>query len=125
MSFLLLNALNFTLKLKKFQNQKNSRKLQLMGGISPHVRYMPGITPPIPPLYETLYYLINLVVSGYGDHAVPVDSMQGLDISSHQGSNYGHMEPLPDLGPGIDSNLEQMQTGQPTDQMAAWFDTDL
>ncbi|XP_064646088.1 catenin beta-like [Lineus longissimus] len=62
---------------------------------------------------------------GYGDHGVPVDSMQGLDISSHQGSNYGHMEPLPDLGPGIDSNLEQMQTGQPTDQMAAWFDTDL
>jgi hypothetical protein len=29
----------------------------LMGDIPPHVKFMPGINPPIPPLYETLDYV--------------------------------------------------------------------
>ncbi|XP_074644359.1 catenin beta-like isoform X2 [Tubulanus polymorphus] len=63
---------------------------------------------------------------GY-EHNVPVDSMQGLDISSHHGSNYSPLDPLPDLGPGIDSNLEHMHAAnQPGDSsQMAWFDTDL
>lgn len=61
---------------------------------------------------------------------VPVDSMQGLDISSQQGSGYG-MDPMADMGPpSVGMNFENMDTGmqqqqQDSNQMAAWFDTDL
>jgi len=67
-----------------------------------------------------------------------VDSMQGLEIGSHHGSNYGPMDPMPDLGPNTDLHFEnldnanmnstqhqQQQHQQHQDQMAAWFDTDL
>jgi len=74
------------------------------------------------------------------------DNMQGLEIGSQQGSNYGgQMDPnLPDLGPHLnfqDPARQQQQQQQPPlhpqqqppqqqppqqhDQMAAWFDTDL
>ena len=82
----------------------------------------------------------------------PTDTMQGLEIASQQGSNFGGgpMDPnLPDLGPNMDlsfqgdmhpphaqpSQQQQQQQQQPPhpsqqgqpgqDQMAAWFDTDL
>lgn len=70
---------------------------------------------------------------GFHDTKVPVDSMQGLEIGSHQGSNYGNpMDPMPDLGTG-DLHFDRMDSsgmrpqGPPQDQsqMAAWFDTDL
>jgi catenin beta 1 len=74
---------------------------------------------------------------GY-DPQVPVDSMQGLEIGSHHGSNYGPMDHnVMDLGPGGggDFNIENldnpsMSHGPPQqqgdqNQMAAWFDTDL
>ena len=52
--------------------------------------------------------------------------MQGLDISSHQGSAYGGMDPLPDLGPGLDPSFDHLP-GMPAsdNHMSAWFDTDL
>ena len=73
------------------------------------------------------------------------DTMQGLEIGSQQGSNYGgQMDPnLPDLGPHMDLSFQPDPTQQPPpqqqhphqgpppqhpnqqDQMAAWFDTDL
>jgi hypothetical protein len=46
---LLLNALKFYLKLKllNFQNQKtNFQKTKVDGGLSPHVKFMPGVNPP-------------------------------------------------------------------------------
>lgn len=67
------------------------------------------------------------------------DTMQGLEIGSQQGSNYGApLDPnLPDLGPNMDLSFQgemqaqhnnqappSQQSNQP-DQMAAWFDTDL
>ena len=74
------------------------------------------------------------VFSGGYESSVPVDSMQGLEIGSHQGSNFG---PMPDLGSSdlhFDS-LDHNPLGTPTqshggpppqdNQMAAWFDTDL
>ena len=63
------------------------------------------------------------------DSNVPVDSMQGLDLGSQQGSNFGHMDQLPHLGPtGNDLNVENLDNMPPppqNNQMAAWFDTDL
>ncbi|GAB1599101.1 catenin beta-like [Argonauta hians] len=63
---------------------------------------------------------------------VPVDSMQGLEIGSHQGSGYGPMDNLPDLGPppADDLNFENLDTGLPAhtgdnNQGMAWYDTDL
>ena len=69
----------------------------------------------------------------------PMDqSMQGMDMGSHHGSNYGPMDHM-DMGPppppppqGQDMNFEGMENmppppppGQDQNQMAAWFDTDL
>ncbi len=57
--------------------------------------------------------------------------MQGLEVSSHQGSNFGPMESMPDLGPDMHFNnmQEPPHPGAPShgdsNQMAAWFDTDL
>ncbi|XP_013379954.1 catenin beta isoform X2 [Lingula anatina] len=67
--------------------------------------------------------------SGFDPH-MPVDAMQGLDVGSHQGSNYGPMDQLPDLGtPSAELNFENLDSITPGDpnQMAAaaWFDTDL
>ncbi|XP_041374475.1 catenin beta-like [Gigantopelta aegis] len=62
---------------------------------------------------------------------VPVDSMQGLEIGSQQGSGYGPIETIPDLGPGSgDLNFENLdsslhQSGAGDNQGMAWFDTDL
>ena len=70
------------------------------------------------------------------------DTMQGLEIASQHGSNFGggQMDPnLPDLGPHMDLSFQDSQPhtqqqppnhphpNQPPhqDQMAAWFDTDL
>ena len=70
---------------------------------------------------------------GFPDPQVPVDSMQGLEIGSHHGSNYGGPMDMPDLGP-TDLHFDGMEnTGMrpaPAEhpdqsQMAAWFDTDL
>lgn len=67
------------------------------------------------------------LVSGF-DPQAPVDSMQGLEIGSHQGSNFGPMDSMPDLGP--DMHFDSMGShnqgpGSQSNQMAAWFDTDL
>jgi catenin beta 1 len=72
--------------------------------------------------------------SSHGGRYEP-DTMQGLEIASQQGSNYG---PMPDLGPNMDLSFQgsdmppqhppQQHPGQhhgSQDQMAAWFDTDL
>ena len=82
---------------------------------------------------HALVLVILMRAGGYD----PVDSMQGLDIGSHQGSNYG---PMPDLGTsdlhfdGLDNNPMGAPAPQPPhgagpqhpdNQMAAWFDTDL
>nr|AAL49497.1 beta-catenin [Chaetopterus variopedatus] len=73
---------------------------------------------------------------GY-DPQSAVDSMQGLEIGSHQGSNYGPMDGIPDLGPpqgkmqfeSMDNSGMHPQPPHPgqqdNNQMAAWFDTDL
>eukprot|EP00918_Siedleckia_nematoides_P086845 GHVU01191114.1.p1 GENE.GHVU01191114.1~~GHVU01191114.1.p1 ORF type:complete len:806 (-),score=97.60 GHVU01191114.1:991-3330(-) len=68
-------------------------------------------------------------MQGY-DHP-PVDSMQGLEIGSQHGSNYGGggMDPMSDMS-GQNMHFEGGMGHQPppgTDptQMAAWFDTDL
>jgi hypothetical protein len=72
-------------------------------------------------------------VSGFPDSQVPVDSMQGLEIGSQQGSNYGGPMDMPDLGPS-DLHFDGMENSgmrpaqnehQDQNQMAAWFDTDL
>ena len=74
-----------------------------------------------------------------GFDQVPVDSMQGLEIGSHHGSNYGPMDTtMPELGPSADLDFQNLdssgmhpQQQQPPqhqgdqNQMAAWFDTDL
>jgi len=59
------------------------------------------------------------------DGSLPIDSMQGLEIGSQHGSNYGQMDhmdmsvgPAPPHFDNIDGNPDQ-------NQMAAWFDTDL
>lgn len=70
---------------------------------------------------------------GFPDPQVPVDSMQGLEIGSHHGSNYGGPMDMPDLGPtdlhfdGMDNTgMRPAPTEHPDQsQMAAWFDTDL
>jgi hypothetical protein len=50
--------LKITLKFIKFSKPEEKKfppKPQVDGGISPpHVKFMPGVNPPIPPLYETL-----------------------------------------------------------------------
>ena len=58
--------------------------------------------------------------------------MQGLEIGSQQGSAYGPIDPIPDLGPGsgdlnfenLDSSLHQGGAAD-SNQGMAWFDTDL
>ena len=60
--------------------------------------------------------------------------MQGLEIGSHHGSNFGPMDTtMPDLGPNAGSlDFQNMDsTGMhhagshgDQNQMAAWFDTD-
>lgn len=62
--------------------------------------------------------------SGYD--TIPLDSMQGLDINSQGGSNYGTAmdvmsNPLDEF-----SHLDELPQ-PPTDnnQVAAWYDTDL
>lgn len=75
----------------------------------------------------------HLLLSGFEANA-PVDSMQGLEIGSHHGSNYGPMDhmdlpppPHPDQNQLTFQNLDEMPPPPPQDQnqMAAWFDTDL
>ncbi|XP_061194898.1 catenin beta-like [Saccostrea echinata] len=68
---------------------------------------------------------------GY-EHQIPIDSMQGLDIGSQGGSQYGGMENLPDLGPNAQSgdlNFENLESSLPqqsgNNQAMPWFDTDL
>lgn len=67
----------------------------------------------------------------------PSDAMQGLEIGSHHGSNYGPMDHMSDMGHphGADLNFESMDNApmgappphppQDQSQMASWFDTDL
>lgn len=69
--------------------------------------------------------------AGY-EHQIPIDSMQGLDIGSQGGSQYGGMENLPDLGPNAQSgdlNFENLESSLPqqssNSQAMPWFDTDL
>lgn len=72
------------------------------------------------------------------DPQVPIDSMQGLDIGSHHGgSQYGHMENMPDLGPQSasgDLNFETLESSLPPQAQQdgaqpgmqhSWYDTDL
>lgn len=71
------------------------------------------------------------------DGQVPVDSMQGLDLGSQHGSNYGQMDAMGVPPQGFNnmnnmdnSGLQGGQRGTPHShadqtQMAAWFDTDL
>ncbi|KAL5005741.1 hypothetical protein ScPMuIL_016899 [Solemya velum] len=66
---------------------------------------------------------------GY-EHQVPIDSMQGLEISGQQGNQYGPMDNLPDLGPNsTDLNFENLESSLPqhgdNNQAMPWFDTDL
>ena len=57
--------------------------------------------------------------------------MQGLEIGSHQGSNYGNPMDMPDLTSGdmhfdsMDNSTMRRDGPQDPSQMAAWFDTDL
>ena len=58
--------------------------------------------------------------------------MQGLEIGSHQGSNFGGPMDMPDLGQtdlhfdGMEnSGMRPAHNEQDQNQMAAWFDTDL
>lgn len=70
-----------------------------------------------------------------GFDQVPVDSMQGLEIGSHHGSNYGPMDTtMPELGPNANIDFQSLDNsgmhpapphGADQNQMAAWFDTDL
>lgn len=67
--------------------------------------------------------------AGY-EHQVPIDSMQGLEISGQQGNQYGPMDNLPDLGPtSSDLNFENLESSLPqhadNNQAMPWFDTDL
>ena len=56
--------------------------------------------------------------------------MQGLDIGSQQGSQFGPMDNL-DIGPHGDLNFGSLDTSLPPQQggdnpgMTQWFDTDL
>ena len=53
--------------------------------------------------------------------------MQGLDIGSQQGSQYG-MDSMPDMGPnqpGGQMNYQPNMPGQDGSQAMPWFDTDL
>ncbi|CAC5365979.1 CTNNB1 [Mytilus coruscus] len=67
---------------------------------------------------------------GY-DPQLPIDSMQGLDIGSQHGSNYGPLDNIPDLGPqshsGPDLNFENIESTLPPqhDGSHSWYDTDL
>lgn len=69
---------------------------------------------------------------GY-DSQLPIDSMQGLDIGSQHGSNYGPLDNIPDLGPqshsGPDLNFENIESTLPPppqhDGSHSWYDTDL
>lgn len=70
---------------------------------------------------------------GY-DPQVPIDSMQGLDIGSQHGSQYGPMDNLPDLGhpqQSGDLNFENLESSLPPQHdgnqpgSMSWFDTDL
>ncbi|XP_069107945.1 catenin beta-like [Argopecten irradians] len=66
---------------------------------------------------------------------VPIDSMQGLEIGSHHGSQYGGpMDNIPDLGAPPQSgelNFETLEPSLPPQQggsqgnMDNWYDTDL
>lgn len=66
--------------------------------------------------------------SGYD--GLPIESMQGLDISSHPGSTYGAVDggdhPTVEMG-GSEVNFDQEVPPPPQDnhQVAAWYDTDL
>lgn len=66
---------------------------------------------------------------GY-DSQVPIDSMQGLDIGSQHGSQYGPMDNL-EIGPHGDLNFGSLESSLPPQQggdnpgMTQWFDTDL
>ena len=66
---------------------------------------------------------------GY-DSQVPIDSMQGLDLGSQHGSQYGPMDNL-EIGPHGDLNFGSLDTSMPPQQggdnqgMTQWFDTDL
>lgn len=68
-------------------------------------------------------------ISGY-DSQVPIDSMQGLDIGSQHGSQYGPMDNL-EIGPHGDLNFGSLESSLPPQQggdnpgMTQWFDTDL
>lgn len=65
------------------------------------------------------------------DPQAPVESMQGLEIGSQHGSNFGPMDAMPDLGPDMHFAADGTPHGQgppshsDSSQMAAWFDTDL
>lgn len=65
-----------------------------------------------------------------GYDQVPIDSMQGLEIGSHHGSNYGPIDPM-DIGTSPDLNFETLDSlppppeNAPPSQHAAWYDTDL
>uniref|UniRef100_A0A646QDI6 Armadillo segment polarity protein n=1 Tax=Hemiscolopendra marginata TaxID=943146 RepID=A0A646QDI6_9MYRI len=64
-----------------------------------------------------------------GYDQVPIDSMQGLEIGSHHGSNYGPIDPM-DIGTSPDLNFENLEPLPPSEnpppaQLAAWYDTDL
>lgn len=70
-------------------------------------------------------------VRGGYEPQLPIDSMQGLDIGSQHGSNYGPLDNIPDLGPqshsGPDLNFENIESTLPPQHDAghSWYDTDL
>lgn len=80
----------------------------------------------------TFHYL-TCCFAGY-DPQVPIDSMQGLDLGSQSGNQYGPMDNL-DIGPHGDLSFGNMDSSQgmapqggdnqPPGMGQQWFDTDL
>ena len=87
----------------------------------------------IKPNQKQITFMITKVLFhlllGY-DSQVPIDSMQGLDLGSQHGSQYGPMDNL-EIGPHGDLNFGSLDTSMPPQQggdnqgMTQWFDTDL
>lgn len=80
-------------------------------------------------------FVLNSLYSFAGYDAIPIESLQGLDIGSHHGaggsgSTYGPMDDAMDVGQNsadldFDHLDELPQPPQDNNQVAAWYDTDL
>lgn len=80
-----------------------------------------------------LDFNLDIYFPGY-DLQVPIDSMQGLDIGGQVGhTGYGPLDTDMDLDSPPDLNFDTLEPMLPsppqnddaTQQMAAWYDTDL